>query len=681
MKKIIPLLLTCLLGGFAAAQAPDFAWARQIGNSGITSGGLLALDYDGNSYVAGVFSTTLTIGATTLVHPGPGGASVFFAKFDASGTGLWAKKIPIPGVQDAANPDKMLVDPQGNFYVTGTFESGQMVDTITVPTVTQNRGYGLAKFDADGNIQWLRMTETPDVRINTSSAIAMDSHGNICMTGLFNTTIRIDDAHILTNTDNTAGVDAFTATYDAQGNLLRAARLGVVNPFFTPTQNYPTEVFKLDRRDRLYRLTVAAHTVTRYDAAGVVDFSKELAVSGGQCELNSMAVDRNGNIFLGGWFMYANVTIEGTLVPKFGNVNYMDAILLKLKVEDHSLACLRQYQYNFSDNYRQIRTDDLGNIYAVGQHIPAVGDTKGLLMKYTGDGTLLWEQLIVPGAGGPNPPAAQIQPQDLVLAQGGGNILVVGWFKERIYFDANTFFVNPAGVYKIFIAQYGTCNAPVPQIQAPSTVFCTGDSVLLSASGPGGYIWSTGSTADEIYVNEPGYYYVTAVQNTQCYGRSETVEVREAPLPHVTVTPAGTVLTATAAGSAYRWLDCNNGHAPIPGETAAVFTPSQNGRYAVAATNAAGCTDTSACYEIQTLGLPGTLSSQAMGLYPNPAVDRVNLSGGLPVRAVTVYDASGRIVAALGQTSQVDVSMLAPGTYFLDARTEKGTWRGKFVKQ
>ena len=42
-----------------------------------------------------------------------------------------------------------------------------------------------------------------------------------------------------------------------------------------------------------------------------------------------------------------------------------------------------------------------------------------------------------------------------------------------------------------------------------STIFCSNDSVVLSASGSAPYIWSNGATTQSIVVRQAGQYFVT----------------------------------------------------------------------------------------------------------------------------------------------------------------------------
>jgi PKD repeat protein len=84
----------------------------------------------------------------------------------------------------------------------------------------------------------------------------------------------------------------------------------------------------------------------------------------------------------------------------------------------------------------------------------------------------------------------------------------------------------------------------------------------------------------------------------------------------VSLSVADPVITANATAEAYQWLDCDNSYAVISGETAQSYTAHSNGNFAVAVTQN-GCTDTSACVQILTVGIeeadPATFS-----FYPNP---------------------------------------------------------------
>ncbi len=76
-------------------------------------------------------------------------------------------------------------------------------------------------------------------------------------------------------------------------------------------------------------------------------------------------------------------------------------------------------------------------------------------------------------------------------------------------------------------------------------------------------------------------------------------------------------LTANAIGIKYQWVDCNNNYQPIAGETQNAFTATKIGRYAVIVTEN-GCTDTSKCFNVNTVSIETIDNDKIFKLYPNP---------------------------------------------------------------
>lgn len=81
------------------------------------------------------------------------------------------------------------------------------------------------------------------------------------------------------------------------------------------------------------------------------------------------------------------------------------------------------------------------------------------------------------------------------------------------------------------------------------------------------------------------------------------------------VTQNGATLTAAASSTSYQWLDCSTNQ-PIASETSQTYTATTNGSYAVVVTEN-GCTDTSACYTINNIGIE-ELENQFISVFPNP---------------------------------------------------------------
>jgi hypothetical protein len=85
------------------------------------------------------------------------------------------------------------------------------------------------------------------------------------------------------------------------------------------------------------------------------------------------------------------------------------------------------------------------------------------------------------------------------------------------------------------------------------------------------------------------------------------------------ITDNSPTLTSNAVQATYQWLDCNNGYAPVSGETNQSFIATVNGNYAVEVSQNS-CTDTSKCIAINNVGIEGKQSnSHNLSIYPNPS--------------------------------------------------------------
>lgn len=143
------------------------------------------------------------------------------------------------------------------------------------------------------------------------------------------------------------------------------------------------------------------------------------------------------------------------------------------------------------------------------------------------------------------------------------------------------------------------------------TIFCDGDSVLLSApSGFQSYRWTNGDTASSIVVRSGGSYAVT-IRSGNCEGSAPPVVVTVNPSPNPVIAASGplsfcdgdsVVLDAGAGFDSYQWPS---------GDTTQTLTVRNSGSYAVTVTNGFGCKRTSAPVEVTageaasaTIGLP-----------------------------------------------------------------------------
>ena len=152
------------------------------------------------------------------------------------------------------------------------------------------------------------------------------------------------------------------------------------------------------------------------------------------------------------------------------------------------------------------------------------------------------------------------------------------------------------------------------------------------------------------------------------------------------VTVNGTTLTAGSAGASYKWVDCNNGYAPISGATGQSYTVTINGNYAVIVTDS-DCSDTSSCRNIIVIGIAENDFGGDLRFYPNPAGNYITIDLGKTYRAITlnVKDITGKVVYSIKhnkrQTIQLYINNLPDGVYIIQLNTQHKSAVLKFVKQ
>ena len=123
MKKFYILLLTFIIYNSSMmttnAQTPNWQWAKRAGGTLFDASNSVVTDASGNIYCAGYFeSSTIAFGTTTLTNTNADTSDVFVAKYDASGTVLWAKSAG-GNKDDRANFVKQQVEPKiivASFY-------------------------------------------------------------------------------------------------------------------------------------------------------------------------------------------------------------------------------------------------------------------------------------------------------------------------------------------------------------------------------------------------------------------------------------------------------------------------------------------------------------------------------------------------------------------------------------
>jgi len=200
-------------------------WARKNSSGGASTdtGNSIAVDADSNVYMTGYFRRNITFttatGTTTLTAQTYSYYDMLVAKI--SSDGIWQWVIQGSGA-DIKQGNGIAVDNLGNAYVTGGFNSRTL--TLGNIVVTNHRdtvfdGF-VAKVSPEG--QWLWADRFGGINADGGSSIAVDTTGNIYLTGYFNTTAYFGNLALTSS----GGYDTFAAKLDSTGNWLWARKAG-----------------------------------------------------------------------------------------------------------------------------------------------------------------------------------------------------------------------------------------------------------------------------------------------------------------------------------------------------------------------------------------------------------------------------------------------------------------------
>ncbi|MFT5581102.1 MAG: hypothetical protein ACI9G9_000347 [Psychromonas sp.] len=142
------------------------------------------------------------------------------------------------------------------------------------------------------------------------------------------------------------------------------------------------------------------------------------------------------------------------------------------------------------------------------------------------------------------------------------------------------------------------------------------------------------------------------------------------------------VLTVFPSGADYQWLDCTD-YSELQEETSQSFTATANGSYA-AIVSLNGCTDTSNCLTVSTVGLD-ELNLPFIKIFPNPTTGVVTID--FPIRTfdeITIFDLSGRRVIdqeinKLSTNTLINLNQLSRGVYLISLTSKDNRYVRRIV--
>ncbi|MBL4733879.1 MAG: T9SS type A sorting domain-containing protein, partial [Flavobacteriales bacterium] len=221
-----PGAATKTVGGIFFAKydsSGNFVWANDIDVGSNNHGERIIIDESGNVCIIGTFGGSnidFDPGIDTALLSAVGAFDVFLAKYDSSGSYLWAHNIGSTALDYGYD---IASDAFNNIYITGKFSSTADFDPGTgVANLTSNGSWDIffAKYDSSGNYIWAN--NIGGVNDDSGYGITTEANGSVYITGYFKDVVDFDpgvDSLFLTS----GGLrDLFYGKYSSNGSFLWA---------------------------------------------------------------------------------------------------------------------------------------------------------------------------------------------------------------------------------------------------------------------------------------------------------------------------------------------------------------------------------------------------------------------------------------------------------------------------
>ncbi|MBL0048902.1 MAG: SBBP repeat-containing protein [Bacteroidetes bacterium] len=369
MKKLSNFLV--LFVGFSiSAAAQDIQWAKNYGNTGY--GYDVAVDDNGNSYMVGSFDgASITFGGTTLTNANAGYGDIYVVKVNTSGTVVWAKRAGQTGSDYAYG---VAVDKSGNVYVAGSYYNNAITFGATTLSNSGAADAFVVKYNSSGTVVWAK--KAGGAYSETASSVAVDTSGNVLVTGYFESSSINIGSYALTNS-YLGSPEVFVAKYNSAGTAQWAfASLGADFDF--------GEDISTDAAGNCFvvgtfgsnSLSMGGNTIYNASTIGTEDiFVMKVSSTGVVTWLNSfggpayeggakITSDNTGNVFISGNFGGPTINLSTTSLANY-NAGTNDIFVAKLNTSG-VVQWAKQIGSLSYEYFASLDVDRFGNVFVGG---------------------------------------------------------------------------------------------------------------------------------------------------------------------------------------------------------------------------------------------------------------------------------------------------------------------------
>ena len=314
----------------------------------------------------------------------------------------------------------VAIDSSDNIYITGTSQGANVFGKNATSGTTDD--IFVAKLNSSGVVQWVYAAG--GTGRDRGRKIALDSSGNIYVTGYYWSTVDFGGGNVTSN----GNWDAFLLKLNSSGTFQWVKSYG-------STLNDLGRDVAIDSNDNIYMLGNYRGTVdfgggdengansgdiflVKFNSSGVFQWVYTAGASAAD-DSRALALDSNDNPYITGSFS-GTVDFGGGNITTSGN----DIYLLKL---NSSLAFQWVKRFARDDGAAgqalglAVAVDDDGNVYSVGQiagnynlggqNVVSGGNNDAYIVKYDSSGTFQWSKTF----GGGSTMDAYDKAQDIVI--------------------------------------------------------------------------------------------------------------------------------------------------------------------------------------------------------------------------------------------------------------------------
>ncbi|MBI2966751.1 MAG: SBBP repeat-containing protein [Bacteroidetes bacterium] len=555
-------------------------WAKSAGGAEPVARGYgICTDEDGNIYVTGYITGVSYFGSITSGSAGI--SQCFMAKYSADGTCLWVKTF----YSLYGSAGNCIRYKNGKIYLTGIFRNSIIFPASGGQTaIGINPGWDdifLAAYDTSAGFLWASAAIGDYSQI--SHTLTVDSRENIYIAGHYYYQLDFGDTMLYNpNIYPSPNGFLFLARYNSGGDFQWARSFGdsgVVGTWnigmdcdkydniFVSTHFGDT--LKLDS-DTIGTSTGTTSFVMQLDSSGKYQWVKTTrTLNGGWCFSNSMALDKDGNIFCGGEYT-DSISFDSTVLWDGGGGKY--AFVAKL-------------------------FPPLNGIVMTTADSLCTGDS--LLFTSTSPGSPLTYSWTFSGGSIAGATAKSAWVRFDTPGIFNYSLIVSNPYETDTISGSITIFPNT-----------------LPQVVlGPDTAACYGY-LLDAGSGFMQYLWSDGSANQQLFPDSSGQYFVVVIDSNYCKG-SDTINLIIHPVPDIYLGPDTFLCGNTIM------LDAGNGYSSYmwsTGETTQSIIAMKKDTYVITVTTADLCSTSDTLFlDTCTIILdPVAAGQNPVRVIPNP---------------------------------------------------------------